>query len=246
MKNFIITFLIFSSVLLINVARGQPVPIQEIDIGSCWLQDHSLTQNAPFFKIASFGMSTPITFQVYADALVPPGGKTISDIIKTALSSVTQIKGNVIYAILLHCSAQKAEAIVPVVIENTHYCLRGHFDQGDNNLRIEKVLSDPENILIDSCDGVEPGTLLFGLKATSSPGAAITVLTKKYGHFINTIEKNKGMLIIKLKKVEYYREGIVKKKLETDLALDQFREFVTFNYFNSIVGQSVLLWKHTI
>lgn len=240
----------FASLILFSLpalAFGASPPIEEVDLGSCWVQDLSATAGAPFFKIASFSTASPITASLYQDA--GPDGSTIAKAVKAALLGVSPgAKGVISYSVAVHCSASQALPLISANVGGANYCLHGVLDAGDNRIRIERVLPDPLRVPDSACTGVNPGVLLFGLKDKSKAVAAEAAILKRHGGVVEKIDRLDaiGVLILRLKKSEFFRESEAKARLETDARLAPYRGSVAFDAIALTVGTPVELWKDSI
>ncbi len=222
-------------------------PIEEVDLGSCWVQDGSATQGAPFFKIASFSIGSPITAQLYLDPA--PEGATVTKAVKAALlEALPGAKGTLAYSLAIHCSSSQAMPLISATVDGENFCLQGRLTSGDNQIQIERVLPDPLRRPNEVCRGVNPGVLLFGLKDKSKAAAAETALLKREGALIEKIERLDaiGVLILRLKKSEYYRETAAKARIEKDARLAAYRGSLAFDAITLTVGAPVELWKDSI
>lgn len=233
-------FLIF---ILFPFYTYAQMPIEEVNLGSCWTQNLSNQVGYPYFKIASFGFYKPGAFQITND-----GFKTIENILKKFLSVQLAITGNAQFGISINCSAASLIVMIPLEVSGARYCVKGNLESGDNNLKLNDIDPDPENNSFESCYGIVKGSILFGLKNKSDSHNAMTLIRQRFSEFLEDVEYDQGSSFIelKLKSTYYFRENEIKKKLEADPILNPYRLKVGFNNLNITVGELRPLWGDKI
>lgn len=217
-------------------------PIEEVDLGSCWIQDLSSELGHASFKIASFGSINSGAFHVAND-----GFKAIESALRKFLSTQLAVAGDARFGIVVHCSAHTHQVMIPLEIAGSRYCVRGYLESGYNALKLTVVLPDPENNSFDSCSGIEKGVVLFGLKNINDADKAITSIKKRFNGYLADIkfDQSLSLLEIRLKNSYYFKELELKNKLDSDSLLSPYRNYVAYNYFNSISGEGRALWMAT-
>jgi hypothetical protein len=217
-------------------------PIEEVDLGSCWIQDLSSEVGHPSFKIASFGSINSGAFHMAND-----GFKAIENALRKFLSAQLAVVGDARFGIAVHCSAHTHQVMIPLEVAGVRYCVRGYLESGYNALKLNVVLPDPENNSFDSCDGIEKGVVLFGLKKNNDADKAIDSIKQRFNGYLADIkfDQSLSLLELRLKNSYYFKELELKNKLDSDSLLSPYRNYVDFNYLNSMSGEGRPLWTGT-
>jgi hypothetical protein len=225
------------------------LPIQELDMGACWIQPVLFNENpqAPAlgYKVASFGAGD--AFSIFHDTY---SADTLKLWLKTQLEKRFSSFAEQNYYAALHCYSSGYALSFQIERPGEQpICINARSQSGAlHDFELLALRPDTQMNNGDFCLGIEERTLGMTLKTSELAHVeAIRNIVERSPLLSTVVEKidyipNLFFATVRLKEAYAFRELEAQKLLESDAAISEHASGFWVNHMNTIEGESLPLF----